>query len=76
MKFSGGSFVNLEKKENFCVVFTYSIKRAREIFEVSCRSRATTAKKFTKPCSVMYVRSCGFANKVLLFAVLVAVADA
>ena len=35
-KFSGlnpkGPYLNLEKeKETFCVVFTYSVKRAREI---------------------------------------------
>ena len=41
-----GPYLSLEKeKEIFCVVLTYSIKRAREI---SCRSRATTAKKCTK----------------------------
>ena len=47
-KFSGlnlkGPYVSLEKeKRNFCVVLTYSIKRAREIIkEVSCRGRSTT----------------------------------
>ena len=41
--------LSLEKEsDNFCVVFTYSIKRAREIKEVSCRSGETTAKKCTK----------------------------
>ena len=49
-KFSGlnpkGQYVSLEKeKQNFCFVLTYSIKWARE---VSCRGRATTAKKCTK----------------------------
>ena len=49
-KFSGLNpkrlYVSLEKeKQNFCVVLTNSIKRAREI---SCRSRATTAKNCTK----------------------------
>ena len=39
-------YLNLEKeKENFCVVFAYFMKGQREI---SCRSRATTAKKCTK----------------------------
>ena len=39
-------YLNLEKeKENFCVVFAYFMKGQREI---SCRSRATTAKKRTK----------------------------
>ena len=53
-KFSGfnpkGPYPTLEKeKETVCVVFTYSVKRARENrTEVSCRSRATTAKKCTK----------------------------
>ena len=49
-KFSGLNpkrlYVSLEKeKQNFCVVLTNSIKRACEI---SCRSRATTAKNCTK----------------------------
>ena len=63
-KFSGvesGRIVSKfrKRKRKFCVVFIYSIKRAREIRsfrspsfdglpEVSCRSRATTAKKCTK----------------------------
>ena len=39
-------YVSLEKeKENFCVVLTYSIKRAPEIRKFSCRGRDTTAKK-------------------------------
>ena len=47
-KFSGlnpkGPYTSLEKeKENFCVVLTYTINRAREI-----SSRARTAKKCTK----------------------------
>ena len=53
-KFSGlnpkGPYVSLEKeKQNFCVVLTYSIRRAREIrkFHVAVL-RATTAKKCTK----------------------------
>ena len=37
-----------KRKKIFCVVLTYSIKRASEIRKVSCRSRATTAKKCTK----------------------------
>ena len=49
-KFSGLNpkrlYVSLEKeKQNFCVVLTNSIKRACEI---SCRSRAATAKNCTK----------------------------
>ena len=65
-KFSGveserivSKFRKRKRKRKFCVVFIYSIKRAREIRsfrspsfdglpEVSCRSRATTAKKCTK----------------------------
>ena len=39
-----GPYLSHEKeKENVCAVFTHSIRR-----EVSCRSRATTAKKCTK----------------------------
>ena len=46
-------FLSLQnERDNFCVVFTYSIKRARE-----CRSGATTAKKCTKY-SVMHLHSC------------------
>ena len=40
-----GPYLNLEKKENVCVVFAYFMNGPREI---SCRSRATTAKKCTK----------------------------
>ena len=36
------------KKKLFRVVFTYSVKRAREIRKVSCRSVATTAKTCAK----------------------------
>ena len=45
-------------KETFCFVFTYSVKR------VSCRSRATMAKKWK---SVMHVQSCCFTFINLLF---------
>ena len=34
-----------EKKEIVCVVFTYSIKQAREIKKFHVASRATTAKR-------------------------------
>ena len=37
-----------KSKTNFCVVLTYSMKRAREIKKVSCRGRATTAEKSAK----------------------------
>ena len=46
-----GPYLSLEKeKENFCVVITYSIKAGEWNWEVSWRSRATTAKKCTKRC--------------------------
>ena len=62
-------YLNLEKeKENFCVVFAYFMKGQREI---SCRSRATTAKKCKK--IAMHVQSCCFANINQLLAALVAV---
>ena len=45
-KFSWFERESVEKeKENLCVVFTNSIKRAHESRKVSCRSRAMTAKK-------------------------------
>ena len=62
-KFSGlnpkGPYLSLEKeKETFCVVLTYSIKRAREIrkFHVAVvQQRLRNVQK-----SVMYVQSCVF----------------
>ena len=49
-KFSGlnpkGPYLSFEKeKENFCVVPTYSMKRANEIRIFYVAARATTAKK-------------------------------
>ena len=68
-KFSGlnpkGPYLSLEKeKETFCVVLTYSIKRAREIrkFHVAVvQQRLRNVQK-----SVMHVQSCSFANLNLL----------
>ena len=68
-KFSGlnpkGSYLSLEKeKETFCVVFTCSAKRAREIrkFHVAVVQRwPKNAQK-----SVMHVQSCCFTNINLL----------
>ena len=62
-KFSGlnpkGPYLSLEKeKETFCVVLTYSIKRAREIrkFHVAVvQQRLRNVQK-----SVMHVQSCFF----------------
>ena len=60
-----GPYLSLKKeKENFCVVFTYSIKRAREIsnFHVAVvQRRQRNVKK-----SMMHVQSCSFANIYLL----------
>ena len=69
-KFSGlnpkGPYVSLEKeKQNFCVVVTYSIKRAREIrkFHVTVvQQRLRNVQK-----RVMQVQRCFFANVNLLF---------
>ena len=63
-KFSGlnpkGPYVSLEKeKQNFCVVLTYSIKRAREIrkFHVAVvQQRLRNVQE-----SVMHVQRCFFA---------------
>ena len=78
-KFSGlnpkGPYVSLEKeKENFCVVLTYSIKRAREtsMFHVAVvQQRLRNVQK-----SVMHVQSCFFASLNLLLFLLSAVAVA
>ena len=69
-KFSGlnpkGPYVSLEKdKQNFCVVLTYSIKRAPEIrkFHVALvQQRLRNVQK-----SVIHVQRCFFANLTLLF---------
>ena len=69
-KFSGlnpkGPYVCLEKeKQNFCVVLTYSIKRAREIrkFHVAVvQQRLRNVQK-----RVTRVQRCFFANLNLLF---------
>ena len=68
-KFSGlnpkGPYLSLEKeKETFCVVLTYSIKRAREIrkFHVAVvQQRLRNVQK-----SVMHVQSCFFLANVNL----------
>ena len=62
--------LSLEKeKENFCVVFTYSIKRARKIkkfHEAVVQRRLRNVQK-----SVMHVQSCCFAKiNLLLFSLL------
>ena len=69
-KFSGlnpkGPYVSIEKdKQNFCVVLTYSIKRAREIrkFDVAVvQQRLRNVQK-----NVIHVERCFFANLNLLF---------
>ena len=44
-----GPYLSFEKeKENFCVLPTYSIKRANEIRKFHVAARATTAKKCKK----------------------------
>ena len=48
-------YLSLEK-ENFCVVFTYSVKRAREMSQ-SCNNGFKNVQK-----SVMHVQSCSFTN--------------
>ena len=61
-----GPYLSLEKeKEIFCVVLTYSIKRAREIrkFHVAVvQQRLRNVQK-----SVMHVQSCFFASLNLFF---------
>ena len=61
-----GPYLSLEKeKEIFCVVLTYSIKRAREIrkFHVAVvQQRLRNVQK-----SVMYVQSCVFLANLNLF---------
>ena len=68
-KFSGlnpkGPYVSLEKeKENFCVVLTYSMERAREIrkFHVAVvQQRLRNVQK-----SVKHVKSCFFFVPILI----------
>ena len=70
-KFSGlnpkGSYLSLEKeKETFCVVFTCSAKRAREIRKFHVAVVQRWPKNVQK--SVMHVQSCCFTNiNLLLF---------
>ena len=67
-------YLSFEKEsDNFCVLFTYSIKRARKIRKVSCRSGEKTAKKCTK---LRYARAklLFFNMNILFFAVLLAFA--
>ena len=71
-----GPYLSLEKEKGpFCVLLSYSIKRAHEIrkFHVAVvQPRLRNVQK-----SVMHVQSCCFANKpVALFAVLFTVAVA
>ena len=64
-----GPYLSLEEeKDNFCVVFTYSIKWACEIrkFHVAGVQR----RQRNVQNSVMHVQSCCFVNKNLFFAVL------
>ena len=68
-KFSGlnpkGSYLSLEKeKETFCVVFTCSAKRAREIRKFHVAVVQRWPKNVQK--SVMHVQSCCFTNINLL----------
>ena len=68
-KFSGlnlkGTYLSLEKdKETFCVLFTYSVKRAREIRKAYVAVLQRWLKNVPK--SVMHVQSCCF-TKVNLF---------
>ena len=61
-----GPYLSFEKeKDNFCVVFTYSIKRACEIwiFYVAGVQR----RQRNEQNSMMYVQICCFVNKNLLF---------
>ena len=68
-----GPYESLEKgKENFCVLFTYSIKWVREIRKlhvVIVQRRLRNVQK-----SVMHGQICCFANRHLFFSVFVAVA--
>ena len=58
------STVGLEK-ENFCIVFTYSIKRAREIGKFNVAVVQRRLRNVQK--SVMHVQNCCCANIILLF---------
>ena len=56
-----GQYLSLEKeKETFCVVFTYSIKRAREVRKFRVAVVQRWLKMYKK--SVMHVQSCCFTN--------------
>ena len=56
-----GSYLSLEKeKETFCVVFTYSIKRSREIRKIHVAVVQRRLRNVQK--SVMHVQSSCFAN--------------
>ena len=71
-KFSGlnpkGPFLRFGKNIHFCVVFTDSINRAREIRKFHVAVRQQRSRNVQK--SVMLVQSCSFANlNLLLFAV-------
>ena len=68
-KFSG---FNPKEKETFCVVFTYSVKQAREIRKFHVAVVHLRLRNVQK--SVMHVQSCCFANRFYFFAVLVTVA--
>ena len=57
-----GSYLSLEKEtDNFCIVFTYSIKRAREK-----KNGNGTAEKCKRNVSFMQMQSCCFAHINLL----------
>ena len=70
-KFSGfnlkGPFLSLQKeKQNFCVVLTYPIKRARQIMKFHVAVVQRRLRNIQK--RVMHVQSCYFANiNLLLF---------
>ena len=60
-----------QERKNFCVVFTYSVKQAREIRKFHVAVVQWRLKNVQK--RVMHVQSCYFANiNLLLFAVLFA----
>ena len=54
-----------EEKDNFCVVFTYSIKQACEIRKFRVSQGCNNGKKNVQN-SVMHVQICCFVNKNLL----------
>ena len=70
-----GPHLSLEKeKENFCVVFTYSIKQAHEIRYFHVIVMQWWQRIVQK--NILHMQSCCFANlNLLFFPILVAIAD-